>query len=218
MILAELSGNVAARFLSEAPKNRIFSDRSKWSEVRGFLCLFVGLFLLSISWDRIECFPLSNPVVGLSVVGRESCVRVWPMLLPFLAGFLGCYERVSMNWGSIRHLGRKQFRLISLFYTTVMLFVPAVLSLIMLEHDGDSVSIASLCWPLANTVVFGVLLTESYSDEKLVSAVDFRREFLVTFVCTIVLELFTTLRSPFGGLLLCGLLLYFAIRELDPLH
>ncbi|KAL5796905.1 hypothetical protein ACOSQ2_001725 [Xanthoceras sorbifolium] len=221
MILAELSGNVAARFLSEGRKNRSFSDRNKSSEVRGFLCLFVGLFLLSISWDRIECFPLSSSVVeqwGLSVVGRENCVRVWPMLLPFLSGFLGCYERVSMNWGTIRQLGRKQVRLISLFYTTVLLFIPAVVSLIMLEHDGDSVSISNLCWPLANTVLFGVLLTENYSDEKLVSSMDFRREFLVTFVCTIVLELFYYPELSLWGLLLCGLLLYFAVRELDPVY
>ncbi|KAK3183496.1 hypothetical protein Dsin_030782 [Dipteronia sinensis] len=221
MILAELSGNVAARFLSEYRKNRSFSDRSKSSEVRGFLCLFIGLFLLSISWDRIECFPLSSSVVGkwgLSVVGRENCVRVWPMLLPFLSGFLGCYERVSMNWGTIKQLGRKQVRMISLFYTTVLLFIPSVVSVIMLEHDGDSVSIVNLWWPLANTVVFGVLLTENYSDDKLVSSMDFRREFLVTFVCTIILELFYYPELSLWGLLLCGLLLYISVRELDPVH
>lgn len=207
MILAEVSGNVTGRFIGKG--NRVI-DKRKSFEVCGILCLFIGLFLLSISWDRIDCFPLSN---------LSNCVRVLPLLLPFLAGFLGCYEKGSLNWGSIRQLGRKQVRLVSLTYTTVMLFVPAVISWVLIEHDGgDSVSVSSLCWPLVNTVVFGVLLNESYGDEKLVNAVDFRREFVVTFVCTIVLELFYYPEISLWGLLLCGLLMYVAVRELDPVN
>lgn len=222
MILAELCGNVAARFVAER-KDLNFGDRiwNRLTKVRGFFALFLGLFLLSFGWDRIECFPLSASSVdkwGVSVFPRENCLRVWPMLLPFLSGFLGCYERVSMKWGTIRQLGRKRVRLISLFFTTIVLFVPAVISMLMFEAGRDSVSVGNLIWPLANTVVFGVLLNENCSNEKLVSSKDFRREFLVTFVCTLILELFYFPELSLWGLLLCGLLLYVAVRELDPVY
>ncbi|XP_059643719.1 uncharacterized protein LOC132285546 [Cornus florida] len=219
MILAELAGNVSARFIAEGHSRN--SDRVGLSKVRGFFALFLGLFLLSISWDRIECFPLSSVNVdtfGFSMLPSQNCVRLWPMLLPFLSGFLGCYERVSMNWGSIRELGRKRVRLISLFFTTVVLFIPAVISMFMFEAEGDSISIASLGWPLANTVLFGVLLTENYSDEKLVGSKDFQKEFLVTFVCTLVLELFYFPELSLWGLLICGSLLGVSVRELDPIY
>ncbi|CAL5368045.1 unnamed protein product [Camellia sinensis] len=219
MILAELSGNVAARFFFEGRNRHL--DRIRSSKVRGFFLLFIGLFLLSVSWDRIECFPFSAVNVakfGFSVVPSENCFRIWPMLLPFLSGFLGCYERVSMNWVSVRELGQKRVRLISLFYTTVVLFIPAVVSMFLFEADGDSISIGSLGWPLANTVVFGVLLSENYSDEKLVNSKDLQREFLVTFVCTLLLELFYFPELSLWGLLICGLLLGIAVRELDPLY
>lgn len=222
MILAELSGNVAARFVAEG-KNRNFIGRIGIgsSKVRGFLALFTGLFLLSISWDRIECFPLSLVNIdkfGFSLMPKDSCVRFWPMLLPFLSGFLGCYERVSVNWGTVRELGRKQVRLISLFFTTVVLFFPAVISMFVFQADGDSVSLGNLGWPLANTVVFGVLLSENYTDEKLVSSKDFQREFFLTFVCTLILELFYFPELSLFGLLICGLLLGIAVKELDPLY
>jgi zinc transporter 5/7 len=222
LILAELSGNVAARFAFEG-RDQNFGGYipNRISKVRGFFALFFGLFLLSVSWDRIECFPLSAYSVekfGISVFPRDNCVRFWPMLLPFLSGFLGCFERISMNSGTIRQLGRKRVRLISLFFTTIVLFVPAVISVFMYEAEGDSVSFGNLIWPLANTVVFGVLLSENYSDEKLASSKDFRREFLVTFLCTLVLELFYFAELSLWGLLLCGLLLYVAVRELDPVY
>lgn len=222
MILAELSGNVAARFAFEGRDQNIGGYiPNRISKVRGFFALFFGLFLLSVSWDRIECFPLSAYSVekfGISVFPRDNCVRFWPMLLPFLSGFLGCFERISMDSGTIRQLGRKRVRLISLFFTTIVLFVPAVISVFMYETEGDSVSFGNLIWPLANTVVFGVLLSENYSDEKLASSKDFRREFLVTFLCTLVLELFYFAELSLWGLLLCGLLLYVAVRELDPVY
>lgn len=217
MILAELSGNVAARFVTEGRnRNLVYWSQYRLSKVRGFLALFSGLFLLSMSWDRIECFPLSAKFMGFSVFPKDKCMRIWPMLLPFLSGFLGCYERVSMNWGTIRQLGSKRVRLISLFFTTVVLFFPAVVSVFMIEAGRDSVSFGNLCWPLVNTVVFGVLLIENFSDEKLVGNKDFQREFWVTFFCTIVLELFYFPELSLWGLLLCGLLLYIAVRELDP--
>lgn len=123
-----------------------------------------------------------------------------------------------MNWGSVRELGRKRVRLISLFFTTVVLFIPAVISMFVFEADGDSISIGSLGWPLANTVVFGVLLIENFSDEKSVNSKDFQREFLVTFVCTILLELFYFPELSLWGLLMCGLLIGIAVRELDPVY
>lgn len=213
MILAELSGNAAARSLSGPDLTR------SPAKVRGFFALCIGLLLLSISWDRIECFPLSAVNVdklGFKLVHGENCVRVWPMLLPFLCGFLGCYERVSMNWGGVRELGRKRVRLISLFFTTVVLFVPAVVSMFVFEADGESVSIGGLGWPLANTVVFGVLLSESFSsEEKSVNSRDVQREFVVTFVCTVLLELFYFPELSLWGLLLCGLLIGIGVRELD---
>ncbi|XP_027102145.2 uncharacterized protein [Coffea arabica] len=222
LILAELSGNVAARFIAEG-KNRNFIGKTQigMSKVRGFIALFSGLFLLSISWDRLECFPFSSINVhkfGLSFFPGQNCIRIWPMLLPFLSGFLGCYERVSMNWGTVRQLGPKRVRLLSLFFTTVVLFVPAVISMFIFEVEGDSISIANLGWPLANTVVFGVLLSENYTDEKVAASKDFQREYLVTFVCTVILELFYFPELSLWGLLICGLLLRVSVSELDPVH
>ncbi|KAL5722338.1 hypothetical protein ACHQM5_005872 [Ranunculus cassubicifolius] len=216
-ILAELSGNVAARFVTGTSNELL---RYNYSKFRGFIALFIGLFLLSISWDRMECFPLS-----LSNVRREEgfvlfpgghCVRVLPMLLPFLCGFLGCYERVSGNWGSIRQLGRKRVQLITLLFTTIMLLFPALVSFFMLEEVGVVVSFGNLGWPLANTVIFGVILTENYTDDKFITSKDFQKEFVAIFVCTLVLELFYFPELSLCGLLFCGLLLWIAIRELDP--
>ncbi|PPS00071.1 hypothetical protein GOBAR_AA20595 [Gossypium barbadense] len=125
-----------------------------------------------------------------------------------------------MNWGSIRQLGRKKVRLISSFFTTVMLFVPAAVSFFVYESQGGgNISIDNLGWPLVNIVVFGVILSENFNDDdKLMSSKDFQREFMVTFVCTIVLELFYFKELSLLGLLLCGLMLYFAVRELDPVY
>ncbi|KAI9121341.1 hypothetical protein K1719_008374 [Acacia pycnantha] len=123
-----------------------------------------------------------------------------------------------MDWGTIKQLGHKRIRLISLFFTTILLFVPAVISFLLFEIEEDSVSFTKLAWPLVNTVVFGVLLSENFSDEKIVSSEDSQREFLVTFLCTVVLELFYFPELSLWGLLLCGFLLYIAVRELDPLR
>ncbi|XP_057769465.1 uncharacterized protein LOC130989516 [Salvia miltiorrhiza] len=221
LILAELAGNVAARFMAEG-KNRIFIGNNSIgsSKFRGFIALLSGLILLSLSWDRIECFPLSHVNIiskGFVAFPNSNCLRIWPMLLPFLSGFLGCYERVLSNWGEIRELGQKRVRLITLFFTTVVLFIPACVSMLVFEVEGDSISLSSLGWPLANTVVFGVLLSENYTDERSVAASkDNQREYFVTFVCTLVLELFYFPELSLWGLLICGLLLWVAVRELNP--
>lgn len=222
MILAELAGNVVARFMAEG-KNRIFTDRNSIgsSKLRGFIALLSGLVLLSVSWDRIECFPLSHVNIankGFVAFPSSSCLRIWPMLLPFLSGFLGCYERVLSNWGEIRELGQKRVRLITLFFTTIALFIPACVSMLVFEVEGDSVSLSSLGWPLANTVVFGVLLSENYTDERMAASKDLQREYFVTFVCTLVLELFYFPELSLWGLLVCGVLLWIAVRELNPIY
>ncbi|KAL3624199.1 hypothetical protein CASFOL_033015 [Castilleja foliolosa] len=222
MILAELSGNVAARFIAEG-KNRTLIDRKSIgsSKVFGFIALISGLILLSVSWDRIECYPFSNVNItskGFSLFPSENCMRVWPMLLPFTSGFFGCYERGLWNWAEIRELGQKRVRLITLFFTTVALFIPAMVSMLVFEAEGDSISVSSLGWPLANTVVFGVLLSENYTNEKISASKDFQKEYFVTFVCTLVLELFYYPELSLWGLLICGLLIWISARELNPLH
>uniref|UniRef100_A0A0R0IJU7 Cation efflux protein transmembrane domain-containing protein n=1 Tax=Glycine max TaxID=3847 RepID=A0A0R0IJU7_SOYBN len=199
MILAELMGSIAAR-----PRNPYRHN------LRGFLSLSLGLLLLSFGWDRIECFPFS-----------PACLtrRIWPLILPFASGFLAHYRLVDSGT-TLKQLGRKRVRLITLLFTTVILFVPAVVSFFVFEAEEDSVAFGNLAWPLVNTVVFGVLLSESYSgddnddDDSFASS----REFLVTFVCTLVLELFYFPELSLWGLLLCGLLLYVGVRDLDPFH
>lgn len=222
MILAELSGNVVSRFMIDDKDQSFVNVNSIGSsKVRGFIALFSGLLLLSVSWDRIECFPLSHVNVsasGLLVFASGNCLRIWPMLLPFLSGFLGYYERLLSNWGDVRELGAKRVRMITLFYTTVALFIPAAISMLVFEAEGDSISLPSLSWPLANTVVFGVLLSENCTDEKVAGSKDFQREYFVTFVCTLVLELLYFPELSLWGLLICGLLLWISVRELDPVN
>ncbi|CAO2814553.1 unnamed protein product [Amaranthus hypochondriacus] len=215
MILAELSGNIAFRFWKDKDW-----DRDGHSRVRGFFALFAGLFLLSVSWDRMDCFPLSHSNLGkfqhsLIVVVDGKCLRVVPMLLPFLSGFLGSYEKDIMNWGTIRQLGRKRVQLISLFFTTSMLLFPAIINMLVFEAEGGSVSILNLGWLLANTVFFGVLLSEWYNDEKWVSPRDSEKEFLITFVFTLIWELVYFPELSLWGLLICGFLLWVAIRQLN---
>ncbi|EYU44685.1 hypothetical protein ABFS82_08G016700 [Erythranthe guttata] len=222
MILAELSGNVAARYMGDG-KNRNFIGRNPIgsSKVRGFIALFSGLILLSVSWDRIECFPLSHVNIksrGFLSFPSANCLRIWPMVLPFLSGFLGCYERALSNWGGIRELGQKRVRLITLFFTTVALLLPAVISMFVFEAEGDSISVSSLGWPLANTVVFGVLLSENYTDDKFAASKDIQREYFVTFACTLVLELFYFPELSLWGLLICGFLMWVSVRELNPIY
>ncbi|CAH2079925.1 unnamed protein product [Thlaspi arvense] len=123
--------------------------------------------------------------------------------------------KVSMNWVEIKQLDQKRVRLLSLFLTTVLLFPLALWSFLFSGSDEVGVSIGNFGWPIANTVVFGVLLTENHNEDKFSSSKkDSGREFL----CTIVLELFYFPELSLWGLLLCGLLLYVSVRELDSVN
>lgn len=123
-----------------------------------------------------------------------------------------------MNWGSIRHLGRKQVRIFSLFLATMLLFIPAVVSFFVFRGGDNDVSVENFGWPLANVVVFGVILSEKYGDDKICNSKDFKKEFCFTLACIIALELIYSSEASLAGLLFCGLLLYFAVCELDPLY
>ncbi|KAG1327036.1 zinc transporter 7-A [Cocos nucifera] len=136
------------------------------------------------------------------------------MLLPFVAGFLAYHERAAACWVSLRQLGRRRVRLLTLALTTAILFLPALASFLLAEGDDGAVSVMSVGWPLINTVVFGVILAENYGDEKATFSANFRRDFVVTFFCTLVLELIYFPKLSLPGFLFCGLLLWISVREL----
>ncbi|KAK8935899.1 Metal tolerance protein 8 [Platanthera zijinensis] len=203
-ILADFSGALVARSLSQNSRR---SRRGR--RIIGFIALTLALVLLSYSWDRVGCFPLSS-----SSPPSEGCGRIAPMLLPFLSGLLGFYERSVGNSGPLRQLGKSKTRLASLALTTVILFFPACITLSM--DGGGSVSVVDMWWPLINTVIFGVFLNENFSgDEKISSSgKDFCREFLVIFFCTLVLELVYLPKLSLPGFLICGFLLWISVWEL----
>ncbi|KAH0450876.1 hypothetical protein IEQ34_021568 [Dendrobium chrysotoxum] len=209
-IFADLSGALAARSLSE----RFLRSRRR-HRVIGFITLMVALILLSYSWDRIDCFPLSSSFSPPA----EGCTRVVAVVLTFLSGFLGFHERAAGNSGVFRQLGKKRTRLASLALTTVILFFPACISLFVHgdgENGSSSVSVADMGWPLINTVIFGVVLNENFSgDEKFgFTGKGFQREFFVTFFCTLVLELVYYPKLSLPGFLICGFLLWASVWEL----
>ncbi|KAG5245509.1 cation efflux family protein [Salix suchowensis] len=165
------------------PNQPIFA-LSSISQSQHRLLFSKSLLLAVVFLLRFQALRYCGTAAMILAELSENCFRIWPMLLPFVSGFLGFYELFESGNG-----------------------------------DGNGVSIASLGWPLANTVVFGVLLSENCSDDgKLVSSKDFQREFFVTFACTVVLELFYFPELSLWGLLLCGFLLYFGVKNLDPVH
>ncbi|KAG0502433.1 hypothetical protein HPP92_002505 [Vanilla planifolia] len=141
-----------------------------------------------------------------------------PILLPFLSGFLGFYERSSGNASPLRQLGKKRTRLASLAITTVILFIPASISFFITVggKNENSVSAWDMGWSLVNTVLFGVVLNENFSgDDKVVfRGKDINREFLVTLFCTLVWELVYLPNLSLPGFMLCGFLLWIAVWEL----
>ncbi|KAL2343432.1 hypothetical protein Fmac_004717 [Flemingia macrophylla] len=192
MILAELTGSVLAQAQPRTPGPR------------ALLFLSLGLLILSFGWDRIQCFPFS-----------PHCLSFFPLLLPFLAGFLSRYQ-LSIGSSTLKHLGHKRLRLLTLLFATLFLFPPALLTFSLSDSQH---AFPTLAWPLANTVVFGVLLNQSYGshdDHRFSSFKHSQREFLFTFGSTLVLELFYFPELSLWGLLLSGLLLYLGVRDLDP--
>ncbi|PKA63411.1 Metal tolerance protein 8 [Apostasia shenzhenica] len=207
-ILADFSGTLVARSITVGRLRRRRGQR-----ILGFASLSLALILLSYSWDRIGCFPLSS-----SSPPAEGCGRLAPMLLPFLSGFLGFYERAAGNSAPLRQLGKKRTRLASLALTTVILFFPASISFFKAigGENESSVSVSDLGWPFINTVIFGVVLNENFAgDEKMNSTTkDFHKEFLVTFFCTLVLELIYFPKLSLPGFLSCGFLLWVSVWQL----
>ncbi|XP_020598299.1 probable zinc transporter protein DDB_G0291141 isoform X3 [Phalaenopsis equestris] len=210
-ILADLSGALAARSLFGSSRRSRLLRR-----IIGFIALMIALILLSYSWDRVGCFP----IFSFYPPPPEGCNRVSAMVLTFLSGFLGFHERAAGNSGALRQLGRKRTRLATLAFTSVFLFFPACISIFVDgggENGDSSVSVASMVWPLINTVIFGVVLNENFSvDEKFgFGGKNFQREFLVTFFCTLLLELVYYPKVSLPGFLICGFLLWISVRELS---
>ncbi|KAJ4747621.1 zinc transporter-like protein [Rhynchospora pubera] len=206
-ILADLSGSLLARFVST--NSSIF----KYKHLIGLISLTITLVFLSWSWDRVGCFPLSN-----NSLAAEGCVHLASMLMPFLSGFLGFFEQGTVNWAPLRQLGKRRVHVLSLGLTSAFLFIPALVSFLS-SREGDLLSVSGLGWPLVNTVLFGVILSETYSsseDKKLNSAKEYRKGILLTFLCTLVLELFYYPKLSLPGFLLCGFFLWISVLQLGP--
>lgn len=204
--MTDLSGALFAFSLFHA---KIISRTRK---LLGFVSLSIALFALSRSWDRVGCF-----LYGKNDNRSVDCGRVWGMSISFLAGFLGYFEKEAANWGQLNQLGRKKVKSLTLGFSTLMLFFPALFSFVIGNNDNVSVGdgVWRVGWPLVNTVLFGVLL--SNCEEKVGvngGGNDFEKEFLVTFLCTSVLELFYFTKLSLPGFLFNGLLLWVAHREL----
>ena len=110
---------------------------------------------------------------------------------------------------AFRDLGQRRLRLLSLGISTAILFFPALISFIF----SDDFGVENFGWSLANTVIFGVVLS-GMGCVPLVK--DFRREFLSTFLCTIALELNYNPRISLAGFLVCSLLLWVSVDQLAP--
>lgn len=172
----------------------------------------VAVLLQSYGWHRVGCSFFSRSAGGSGE--EEDCLVLVNVLLPFLSGFLGYLEHSSANWGNLKPLGHKRIRLFSLAFATVWLFFPAFTSFVVfgvkVGGDNGEVSIWSVVWPLVNTVIFGVVLVEN----TLPSSKRVQRDFLVTFLCTLVLELFYFPRFSLPWFLLYGFLMWIAVNQL----
>jgi solute carrier family 30 (zinc transporter), member 5/7 len=139
------------------------------------------------------------------------------MLMPFLSGFLGFFEQNTSNWAQLRQLGKRRVCILSLGLTTAFLFLPALVSFLSSQED-DLLSVSGLGWPLVNTVFFGVILSETHSieEKKANNAKEFQKGILLTFLCTLVLELFYYPKLSLAGFLLCGFFLWISVLQLGP--
>ncbi|KAJ3677462.1 hypothetical protein LUZ60_003186 [Juncus effusus] len=207
-ILADFAGSLLAKSL--------FSNLSLFKPRRiiGLMSLTLTIILLSLSWDRLGCFPLSNSFPSSS----EECTRIFPMLMPFLAGFLGFFEQNTASWAPLRQLGKRRVRVLSLALTTVFLFIPALVSFLS-SQESDPLSLSDLGWPLLNTVLFCVILSESFNGEEKKNdsnSNESPKTFLITFFCTLALQLFYFPNLSLTGFSLCGFSLYIAVLQLAP--
>jgi zinc transporter 5/7 len=208
-ILAEFAGALAGKALLLDTKS---SDRGR--RIRGSVALLTGLFLLSQGWDRAGCFPAAG---GYS----DSCSKLFPMLAPLAAGFMASLERSWANRSSVRHIGKRRVRLISLSIAAAILFPFAVFSIFLSGWDSNPGPLdSSILWPLFSSVGFGVVFSfygETYCEEKLLMPTLSPKMFFVTDCCTCLLALVFGLELSLLGFLFCSLILWMAVRDLgDP--
>lgn len=205
-ILAEFAGALAGKALFFDAKS---TDRGR--RIRGSVALLTGLFLLTQGWDRAGCFPAAG-------VYSDSCSKLFPMLAPFAAGLMASVERSWANRSSVRHIGKRRVRLISLSIATAVLFPFAVFSFFLSSWDSNPGPMDfSILWPLFSTVGFGVVFSfygETYSEEKLLMPTLSPKMFFVTVCCTCLLELVFGLELSLLGFLFCSLILWIAVRDL----
>lgn len=207
-VLAEFAGALAGKALLSDAKS---SERGK--RIRGSVALVTGLFLLSHGWDRAGCFPATGSY-------SDSCSKLFPMLAPLAAGFMASLERSWANRSSVRHLGKRRVRLISLSIAAAFLFPFAVFSYFLSGWDSNPGSLDfSILWPLFSTVGFGVVFSfygETYCEEKILIPTLSPNMFFVTVCCTCLLELVFGLELSLLGFLFCSLILWVAVRDLGP--
>lgn len=205
-ILAEFAGALAGKALFFDAKS---TDRGR--RIRGSVALLTGLFLLTQGWDRAGCFPAAGGY-------NDSCSKLFPMLAPFAAGIMASVERSWANRSSVRHIGKRRVRLISLSIATAIIFPFAVFSIFLSGWDSNPGPMDfSILWPLFSTVGFGVVFSfygETYSEEKLLMPTLSPKMFFVTVCCTCLLELVFGLELSLLGFLFCSLILWIAVRDL----
>ncbi|KAI4383748.1 hypothetical protein MLD38_009552 [Melastoma candidum] len=125
-----------------------------------------------------------------------------------MRGFHECYEHASMVRNTTEELGKKRVGLMSLFNAAILLLVPVVISIRMIEQEGSGFNVNNLGRPLVNIVVLDILLSENFDDEKGTGSREFHKIFLVTFGCTIMLDLIHLLKLSLWELRLYGMMSY----------
>eukprot|EP01018_Ginkgo_biloba_P022641 Gb_26178 [translate_table: standard] len=214
-ILAEFAGGLAGKALVEFSLGKT-SDRGR--KVRGLIALITGLFLISQGWDRAACFPLGAFKLMKIFDKPAFCIRVVPMMAPLAAGFMGSLEKSSANRSSMKHIGKKRVRVISLAIASAMVFPFAIFKLALMGADFYPEFLGiSMVWPLISTVSFGGVLSfyhESYCEEKLLMPTLSPKLFFITMCSTFVLELVFGLELSLLGFLFCAFILWISVRDL----
>ncbi|GLJ36604.1 hypothetical protein SUGI_0735990 [Cryptomeria japonica] len=203
-ILAEFAGALAGKALLGKS-----GDRGK--RIRGLVALVTGSFLLSRGWDRAGCFPAGN----YASAAAFSCDRLFRLAVPLAAGVMASLEKSCANRSSIRHLGKRRIRLISLSIAAAILFPFAVTSFFLWDWNPGPVYISS--GALVGSVALGVVASfygETYSEEKLLVPPLSPKPFFMTVCCLCGLELVFGLELSLLGFLLCSFILWIAVRDL----